>query len=244
LTETEYTQPIVISTEPEPIPEAKPSKQKSKVDIILSGDPDRKQFFENMKLLYESYSFINTVWLFFERNPAIPFNRASRESAADVLFCTADVYVPPSTIRKMIETVAGGKADVVFILPSSCKRNENLQFCSGAFAVNRVTLLKFPMPESPDFLEEILWQNSTLGKLSFKPHFAFFEHLHKHTIGHLFHFNRLRTNERAKLKNRGRIANFFVFIDLFVSTRSFIFEQRKRNPDMVLHELLSHYKTC
>jgi hypothetical protein len=224
LTETEYTQPIVISTEPEPIPEAKPSKQKSKVDIILSGDPDRKQFFENMKLLYESYSFINTVWLFFERNPAIPFNRASRESAADVLFCTADVYVPPSTIRKMIETVAGGKADVVFILPSSCKRNENLQFCSGAFAVNRVTLLKFPMPESPDF--------------------AFFEHLHKHTIGHLFHFNRLRTNERAKLKNRGRIANFFVFIDLFVSTRSFIFEQRKRNPDMVLHELLSHYKTC
>ena len=211
-----------------------------KVDVVLSGDPRRRQFFEHMKLLYDSYGFVNEVLLLFERNPAVSFNMAAKVSTADILFCTADVYVPPNTIKSMINSKLYGNADVVFIVPPSCKRNRNFQFCSGAFAVDRLKLLAYPIPESPDFLEEILWQNSTLGTLKFEPHFGSFKHLHKHTLGHLFRFNRLRTNERAELKHRGTMANFYVIIDLVVSVKEFIAELRMRNPNIELQELLLH----
>lgn len=212
------------------------------VDIVLSGDPNRKQFFENMKLLYDNYSFVNEVLLFFERNPAVSFNKAARDSTADILFCTADVYVPPDTIKSMINSELYGNADVVFIVPPKCKRNKNIQFCSGAFAVDRLKMLAHPIPESPDFLEEILWQNSTLETLKFKAYFGSFKHLHKHTFGHLFRFNRLRTSERAKLKHRGIIANFYVIIDLVDSFKVFISELRMKNPNIVLQELLHQHE--
>jgi hypothetical protein len=209
-----------------------------KVDIILSGDPNRKQFFENMKSLYYNYKFVNEVLLFFERNPAVSFNKGARDSTADILFCTADVYVPPNTIKSMINSKLYGNADVVFIVLPRFKRNKNIQFCSGAFTIDRLKMLAHPIPESPDFLEEILWQNSTLGTLNFKPYFGLFKHLHKHTLGHIFRFSRLRTNERAKLKHRGIISNFYVIIDLVFSVKEFISELRKRNPNTILQELL------
>jgi len=214
-----------------------------KVDVVLSGDLKRKQFFEQMKLLYNSYSFVSRVLLFFERNPAVSFNMAAKVSTADILFCTADVYVSPETVKSMVNSLVYGNADVIFIASRKSKRYKNLQFCSGAFAVDRLKLLNYSMPESPDFLEEILWQNSTLGTLKFKPYFGSSKHLHKHTFGHFFRFNRLRTNARAKLKRRGIIANFYVIMDIVDSVKAFISELRMRNPNIVLQELLYQHKT-
>lgn len=213
-----------------------------KIDIVLSGDPNRKQDFERIKLLYDNYSIVNEVLLLFEHNPAVSFNMAAKVSTADILFCTADVYVSPDTVKSMMNSIVYGDADVIFIVPPRCKRNKTIQFCSGAFAVDRLKMLAHPMPESPDFLEEILWQNSTLGTLKVKPYFGSFKHLHKHTLGHLFRFNRLRTNERAKLKHRGIIANFYVIIDLVDSVKTFISELRMRNPNIVLQKLLHQHE--
>jgi hypothetical protein len=137
-----------------------PKSNSQTADVVLSGDPNRKLFFENIKLLYSSYDLVNNVLLFFERNPAVSFNKGARESKSDILFCTADVYVSPDTIKNMIGTVFSNNADVTFILPPKNKAQKNIQFCSGAFAVNRQKLLNYPIPESPDFLEEILWQHS------------------------------------------------------------------------------------
>lgn len=217
------------------------SELNRKVDVVLSGDPNRRHFFNRMKLLYNSYVTVNKVMLFFERNPAVSFNMAAKVSKADILFCTADVYVSPNTMKSMVDSLVNGNADVIFVTSPKCKKYRNLQFCSGAFAVDRLKLLNYPMPESPDFLEEILWQNSTLGTLKFKPYFGSSKHLHKHSFGHFFRFNRLRTNARAKMKCRGLVANFYVTIDLVDSIKAFISELRMRNPNIVLQELLHHH---
>lgn len=143
-----------------------------KIGIVLSGDPNRKQFFEQMKLLYNSHGFVNRISLLFERNPAVSFNMAAKIGTADILFCAADVYVSLGTVKSRANSILCGDADAIPIVPPRYKINNNIQFCSGAFTVDRLKLLCYPIPEKPDFLEEKLWQNSTLETLKFKAYLA------------------------------------------------------------------------
>lgn len=87
-----------------------------KIGIVLSGDPNRKQFFEQMKLLYNSYGFVNRVLLLFERNPVVSFNMAAKVGTADILFCTSDVYVSLDTAESMTDSIVCGDADAILIV--------------------------------------------------------------------------------------------------------------------------------
>ena len=64
-----------------------------------------------------------------------------------------------------------GDNEVLFAV--SLRRRTKLQrylFQSGAFAVKRKTIIKYPMLEEPDFLEEVYWmENRNLFLNHFSP---------------------------------------------------------------------------
>jgi hypothetical protein len=207
------------------------------VDVVLSGDPKRKVFFQKIMSLYYLYDFFTKVFLFFERNPAVSFNRAARESNADILFCTADLYVPLCVIQDMIHSHQS--KEVTFLVDTKLKGKSGIQFRSGAFIVERKDILKNPIPEYPDFLEEILWQQSAKNFLKFKPFFGYSLHLHKHAFKNIYRLNRLRTTARATLKNRGIIRrSLYALIDFEDSARIYFKERFMENPDTTLQRLL------
>jgi hypothetical protein len=207
------------------------------VDVVLSGDPKRKVFFQKIMSLYYLYNFFNRVFLFFERNPAVSFNRAARESNADILFCTADLYVPLCVIQDMIQSHQS--KEVTFLVDTNLKGKSGIQFRSGVFIVERKDILKNPIPEYPDFLEEILWQQSAKNFLKFKPFFGYSLHLHKHAFKNIYRLNRLRTKARAILKGRGVIRrSLYALIDFEDSARIYFHERFMENPDITLQRLL------
>jgi hypothetical protein len=129
--------------------------------------------------------------------------------------------------------------EVTFLVDTKLKGKSGIQFRSGAFIVERKDILKNPIPEYPDFLEEILWQQSAKNFLKFKPFFGYSLHLHKHAFKNIYRLNRLRTTARATLKNRGIIRrSLYALIDFEDSARIYFKERFMENPDTTLQRLL------
>lgn len=205
---------------------------------MLSGDPDRKRLFDAIYQVYSKYNTISKVFLYFERNPAKAFNRASRESEADVIFCTGDVYMKEADISNMANQLLSGLGDVIFIVPPRFRGKEKILFVDAGFVVRRDTMLKNPMPEEPDFLEEVLWYNQKKDTLRFQPYFGIHYHLHRNTFRHIFRQLLNRYGERAKEKKRGRLIRALAFVKMFLdSIRHYIRQRMMPAPEEMLRRL-------
>jgi len=164
------------------------------LSVVLSGDPKRKLLFNQIKKYYQRHPFIDQVFLLFNKNPAISFNQGTKLSKTNTILYTADVYIPYETINKLQMNAADNK--ILFLIPPTEKRT--IQFCSGAFITTKKTMIKNPMPETPDFMEEILYQQNK--KLTFKPYQTTYIHAHKHTLNHIIKFRVERYLLRARIK--------------------------------------------
>jgi hypothetical protein len=164
------------------------------LSVVLSGDPKRKPLFNQIKKYYQRYPFIDRVFLLFNKNPAISFNQGTKLSKTNTILYTADVYIPYETINKLQMHAADNK--ILFLTAPTEKRT--IQFCSGAFITTKKTMIKSPMPETPDFMEEILYQQNK--KLTFKPYQTTYIHAHKHTLNHIIKFRVERYLLRARIK--------------------------------------------
>jgi hypothetical protein len=209
-----------------------------KVDVVLSGDPNRKELFEAISQIYSKYATVTNVLLYFEKNPAKAFNRASRESDADVLFCTGDIYLREKDMSSMVNQLHSGGGDVVFIVPPRLRGKETILFVDAGFTVKKETLLNNPMPEEPDFMEEVLWYNSKKNVLKFQPYFGTHYHLHRHKFNHILRLLRQRYGERAKAKKRGKVVRTLATVKIFLeSIREYIAERLLPSPEEELRRL-------
>jgi hypothetical protein len=209
-----------------------------KVDVVLSGDPNRRKLFEAISQIYLKYATVTNVLLYFEKNPAKAFNRASRESDSDILFCTGDIYLRERDMSGMVNQLLSGGADVVFIVPPRLMGKETILFVDAGFTVKKETLLNNPMPEEPDFMEEVLWYNSKKDILNFQPYFGTHYHLHRHTFNHILRLLRQRYGERAKAKKRGNVVRTFATVKIFLeSIREYVAERLLPSPEEELRRL-------
>lgn len=185
------------------------------VSVVLAGDPNRKALFEGLSRIYQKYAVVGNVLLYYEGNPAKAFNRGSRESEDDVLFCLCDIYLKEQDMSGMVNQLLSGKGDVVFIVPPKLREKKTILFVGAGFTVKKETLLKNPMPETPDFLEEVLWYNRNKNILSFQPYFGIHYHFHRHGFDEIFSRLRLRYGERAKIKKRSQFIQMVASVKLF-----------------------------
>lgn len=199
----------------------------NKLDIILSGDPERIGLCGAIAKAFAKYHRGN-VFLMLERNPALAFNKGAKLAETEyILCCAGDLYVSTSALEQVKP-----KEDTVFYIQKNMdkKRQRNSRsFTSGAFIINRKRLLKQPIPISPDFAEEVLFPRAT--KLKFKPFFSdAYVHFHLHTFSQIFEKDFKRTMLRAILKGRGILAFFYVFpISFLESVNSYLVERRLYN---------------
>jgi len=209
-----------------------------KTDVVLSGDPNRRKLFEAISQIYSKYTTVTNVLLYFEKNPAKAFNRGSRESDADILFCTGDIYLREQDMSNMINQLLSGGGDVVFIVPPRLREKEKILFVDAGFTVKKETLLNNPMSEEPDFMEEVLWYNSKKNVLKFQPYFGTHYHLHRHTFNHILRLLRQRYGERAKAKKRGRLVRTLATVKIFLeSIREYVAERLLPCPEEMLRRL-------
>jgi hypothetical protein len=195
-----------------------------KICVIISGDPRRKELCERFASYYRKIPGIEKVLLLYEKNPAKAFNKGATQTDCDTLFCVGgDVLVKPSDVLRMAKEV--GDNEVLFAV--SLRRRTKLQrylFQSGAFAVKRKTIIKYPMPEEPDFLEEVYWMENR--NLVFKPFFTNFYHIHKHSFSHIFETSIRRWGARVKLRKRSMLIFVVGSFKLFLESIKIYLKER------------------
>ncbi len=164
------------------------------LSVVLSGDLKRKLLFNKIKKYYQRHPIVDQVFLLFNDNPAISFNQGTKLSKTNTVLYTADVYIPYETINKLQVLVDDNK--ILFLIHPTKKRP--IHFCSGAFMTTKKTMIKNPMPKTPDFMEEILYQLNK--KLTFEPYQTTYLHAHKHTLSHVIKGGVERYILRARIK--------------------------------------------
>lgn len=186
----------------------------------MSGDPKRKPLFNQIKKYYQRHPIIDQVFLLFNKNPAISFNQGTKFSKTDTILYTADVFIPYETINKLQAHAANNK--ILFLTPPTEKRT--IKFSSGAFITTKKTLINNPMPETPDFMEEILYQQNK--KLNFEPYKTTYVHAHKHTLTHIIKFRVERYFLRAKIKKTKSLKKLAGLIKLTFESIMIYLEER------------------
>ncbi|RSN78634.1 glycosyltransferase family 2 protein [Candidatus Methanodesulfokora washburnensis] len=187
------------------------------VTVVLSGDPKRKDLCERIAGVYRRFPRVKEVILLYERNPAAAFNKGARMASSDVIFFAGgDVLVRYHDFLRVVDKVR--EDDVLFFAspPGVLDRRRRILFCSAAFAAKRETIMKHPIPEFPDFLEEILWMQDK--KLKFKPYFATIYHVHIHTFSHIFRNALLRYRLRATIRRRSYLLLLLGFARIFLDS--------------------------
>lgn len=196
----------------------------AKIDVVLSGDPKRAKLCKRIADFYRGKSLVKNVFLMFERNPAVAFNKGCRLAKSPVVFCVAGdvtVYKYLGEISRFLKPNT-----VLYIQAEKDQKikRDKYSFTSGAFMVHRLDLLDNPIPESPDFAEEILYPRT--AKLRFEPFYTdAYIHHHKHTFREMYVKNRERTQLRAELKGRGLLGRVCVVFDLFDAAKAVLQER-------------------
>lgn len=208
--------------------------------VVLSGDPKRKPLFERLRRLYSNYASVDNVLLYYERSPAVSFNKGARASKSSHIFFTCDCYVAEEVMKRMVALCNGSVAYLQLHKKRSGLWDIGIRaFTSGAFAVKRENILAYPISETEDLCEEILWLHSC--PLQFVPFFtshANFVHLDKHMLKHDIVGSIRTTQCRARLKKRGRIRHFYFFIDLYVGFTTWLKQLRKLHPHLQLSHIM------
>ena len=202
--------------------------------VVLSGDPRRKELCRKIAEIYRKIPGARDVLLLYERNPAIAFNKGAKIADTDILFCSGgDVLVKPLDVMRMVREV--GDNEVLFIVPRRSdhplkiigffldfyNRRKRILFCSGAFSVKRETILKCPIPEKPDFMEEVLWPQKGLR---FKPYFGEYYHIHLQSFSHIFNMSIKRW--RARARGRSKFLLYAGCVKIFLESIVIYLEQR------------------
>jgi hypothetical protein len=197
-----------------------------RITVILSGDPRRKELCERVADWYRKIPIAKEVFLLYERNPAIAFNKGARMASCDVIFCVGgDVLVKPSDIFKIAKELKEG--EVLFLVSAKHKSKRRILFQSGAFAVKKSTIIRHPIPEKPDFMEEVYWMEEK--KLNFKPYFGALYHIHRHSFSHIFRMSTYRWMERVRLRKRSRFVFYIGCVKLFFESIKMYLEERRGN---------------
>jgi len=200
-----------------------------RVTVILSGDPRRKRLCERVAYWYRRIPIVKEVFLLYERNPAIAFNKGAKMASCDVIFCAGgDVLVKPSDVFMMAKVVKEG--DVLFLVSAKRKSKRRFLFQSGAFAVWKNTIIRHPMPEKPDFMEEVYWVK--VKELNFKPYFGELYHIHKHSFSHIFRMSTYRWMTRVQLNKRSKHVFYIGCIKLFFESIKIYLEERRLNSTL------------
>ena len=140
------------------------------VGLAISGDPARQPLSQQLYRYYSSYHYLDEVALYYRRNPALAFNAAARKLKTELLVCLGgDVYIGEVELFRFIRL----PYDVPFALaplyprrhtvmqyPEPWSVHEDKPFVSGLFRVAREHLHHHPMPTSPSFSEDVLWERS------------------------------------------------------------------------------------
>lgn len=135
--------------------------------IVICGDPKRKKLAQALYEIYTSYGEIDVVKLYYEKNPAIAFNKGAREMKVDTIIGIAgDVFVGEMELMVMIRW----ESEVVFARSPLTPRQKDAfgfppvwsalpvgQFISGLFKAPRELICMYPFPEFPSFVEDYLW---------------------------------------------------------------------------------------
>lgn len=190
------------------------------LSVVLSGDPKRKPLFSQIKDYYQKHPLVEKVFLLYTRNPAISFNQGTQLSETEKILYTADVYIPYETINKIEPCAADGQ--ILFLIPPTKK--QDVHFCSGAFITTKKTVLNNPIPEEPDFMEEILYQQNK--KLKFKAYPAKFVHAHKHSLGHIIKLRNERYLLRCALKETNDFKKILGITKLALESIFLYFKER------------------
>lgn len=196
------------------------------ITVVLSGDPRRAALCERVADWYKNIAIAKEVILLYERNPAIAFNKGATVAKCNIIFCAGgDVIVKPSTLSKMASEVKEG--EVLFLVPEKFRGKKKILFQSGAFCVCKTTIIKHPIPEKPDFLEEVYWMREK--ELKFKPFFGELHHIHRHSFAHIFRMSIYRWRERARLKKRSTLVFYIGCLKLFFeSIQIYLAERREK----------------
>jgi len=196
------------------------------ITVVLSGDPRRAALCEKVADWYRKIAMVREAILLYERNPAIAFNKGARLANCDLIFCAGgDVVVKPLALSKMVEEVKEG--EVLFLVSERLRGKKKVLFQSGAFMVYKSTIIKHPIPEKPDFLEEVYWMEEK--ELKFKPFFGELHHIHRHTFSHLFKMSIYRWRERVWLRRRSKLVFYIGCLKLFFeSIRTYLRERREK----------------
>lgn len=136
--------------------------------IVISGDPKRKKLAQALYEIYTSYGEIDMVKLYYEKNPAIAFNKGTREMKVDTIIGIAgDLFVGEMELmvfaRWGIDPVIYAKSPLTprrkdtFGYPPVWSSDIDGAFISGLFKAPRELILNYPFPESPSFVEDSLW---------------------------------------------------------------------------------------
>lgn len=196
------------------------------ITVVLSGDPRRAALCGRVADWYKNIAIAKEVILLYERNPAIAFNKGATVAKCNIIFCAGgDVIVKPSTLSKMASEVKEG--EVLFLVPESL--GVRRRFCSKAVLfVCKTTIIKHPIPEKPDFLEEVYWMREK--ELKFKPlFFGELHHIHRHSFAHIFRMSIYRWRERARLKKRSTLVFYIGCLKLFFkSIQIYLAERREK----------------
>ena len=135
------------------------------VGVVVSGDPRRKHLAHHLAAIYRTYPFVREVKVYFEANTALAVNRSAREMTTDWLVAVGgDMYIGEEEMRRFVAW--GG--DVVFTVrhlypldthpyPAPYTVVPGAPFM-GAFRCIRELLVACPMPTSPPFVEDVLWE--------------------------------------------------------------------------------------
>jgi len=128
-----------------------------KIEVVVSGDRSRRQLGESIAKAYTGYLIVDRVWLMYERNPAIAFNKGARSSQnALILFCGGDCIIDERNMTRLVEVLLISKKKVAYANPGNWKENYIPSgFVSGMFVAFRDFVLDHPFIEWPDFCEEI-----------------------------------------------------------------------------------------
>jgi len=204
------------------------------ITVVLSGDPRRARLCERVADWYKKISMVKDVLLLYERNPAIAFNKGARIARCDLILCAGgDVIVTPPTLSKMVSEVKEG--EVLFLVSEKFRGKKKILFQSGAFCVYRTTLIKHPIPEKPDFLEEVYWTEEK--ELKFKPFFGELYHIHRHSFAHICKMSIYRWRERVRLRKRSSLVFYVGCLKLFFESIRIYLEERRKRIDILLETI-------
>ena len=140
------------------------------VGLAISGDPTRQPMGRYLFECYKRYQYLDQLALSYKRNPALAFNEAARSFDTDLFVGVAgDLYVGESELFRFVRL----PYDVPFSwMPLYPRRHSAIPypkpwavqtdrpFVSGLFCVKREHLLYHPMPVSPSFSEDVLWERA------------------------------------------------------------------------------------